>query len=188
MSPPLVDSGILGREAEIDDIAVSHDVFLALEPDLSVIAARCHRAACDEGVVADDLSANEAACDVAVDFAGGRLSGCTARDRPGAAFILADSAKGDVPSRSYLARITRSRPDSRRPRSARNVRASPSSSREISSSIFAHTATAAVAARDRKPLSPERAAACSIRVAPSPPASSFSSRLTTIRSGLADRN
>src|SRR5262245_43447425 len=96
MSPPLVDSGILGREAEIDDIAVSHDVFLALEPDLSVIAARCHRAACDEGVVADDLSANEAACDVAVDFAGGRLSGCTARDRPGAAFILADGEKGDV--------------------------------------------------------------------------------------------
>ena len=34
-----------GREAEVDDIAVLDDVFLAFEAHLSVIAARRHRAA-----------------------------------------------------------------------------------------------------------------------------------------------
>jgi hypothetical protein len=39
--------------AEVDDIAVLHDVVLAFETDLAVLAADVHRAARDERVVRD---------------------------------------------------------------------------------------------------------------------------------------
>ena len=63
------------REPEVDDVAVLDDVFLAFEAHFAVIAARRHRAARDQVVVADDLRADEASRDVAVDLAGGELRG-----------------------------------------------------------------------------------------------------------------
>src|SRR5207244_2121427 len=84
------------REAEVDDVAILHDVVLALEADLAVIAARGHRSARHQRIVADDFGADEAARDVAVDFACGELRGRPARDRPGAAFVLADREERDV--------------------------------------------------------------------------------------------
>ncbi len=75
------------------------------------------------------------------------------------------------------------------PRSERKAAASAGSSCAISSSIFAHTADAAVPARERNGVRPAVSAARSICAAASPPADrSASSRLITMSSGLADRN
>ena len=86
----------LCREAEVDDVAVLHDVFLALEPHLAVVAARGHRSARDQRVVADDLRADEPARDVAVDLAGRELRRRAARDRPRAALVFADREERNV--------------------------------------------------------------------------------------------
>src|SRR5688572_24020405 len=71
---------VLGGKAEIDDIAVLHDVFLALEPHFAVIAADRHRPAADQRVVGDDLGADEAALNVTVDLAGRQLRRRATRD------------------------------------------------------------------------------------------------------------
>src|SRR3972149_6806461 len=60
--------------------------------------------------------------------------------------------------------MTRSSPDSLKPRSARNVAASAASSCAISSSIFAQTATAAVPARERNGFQPAASAAGPVSV------------------------
>src|SRR5437773_124861 len=86
----------LRGEPEIDDVAVLHDVFLALEPHLAVVAAGGHRAARNERIVADDLRPDEAPRDVAVNLARGELRGRLARDRPGAAFVFADGEERHV--------------------------------------------------------------------------------------------
>jgi hypothetical protein len=79
-----------GGEAEVDDVSVLHDVFLAFQPDLAVIAAGGHRPARHQRVVAHYLGADDAAGDVAVDLAGSELRLNPARDRPGAAFVFAN--------------------------------------------------------------------------------------------------
>ena len=79
-------------------------------------------------------------------------------------------------------RTTRSRPVSRRPRSAKNARASTGSSCAISSSILAHTGTARVNACDSISVR------CVISTASSARWMSASSRLITTSSGLAERN
>src|SRR5947199_1421686 len=61
------------RVAEVDDVPVLNDVFLPFEAHFSVVAAGCHRAARDQGVVAHHFRADEAARDVAVDFTGSEL-------------------------------------------------------------------------------------------------------------------
>src|SRR5438094_7513264 len=77
-------------EAEVDNVAVLHDVILAFEPDLTAIAARGHRAARDQRIVADHFRANEPPRDVAVNLAGGELCGRVPRNRPRAALVVAD--------------------------------------------------------------------------------------------------
>ena len=54
-----------------------------------MVLARGHGAARDERIIRDHLGADEAAGDVAVDFAGGFLRHRAARNRPGAAFVFA---------------------------------------------------------------------------------------------------
>src|SRR5438034_920664 len=66
-------------EAEVDNVAVLHDVILAFEPDLTAIAARGHRAARDQRIVADHFRANEPPRDVAVNLAGGEIHSDIAR-------------------------------------------------------------------------------------------------------------
>src|SRR5688572_3204542 len=69
----VTDSGdaiALRRVAEVDDVAVLDDVLLAFEAQLAGVAARGHGPARHERVVTDDLGANEAALNVAVNFAG----------------------------------------------------------------------------------------------------------------------
>src|SRR6478735_9379248 len=92
------DSGdaILGGVTEIDDVAVFDDVFLAFEAQLAAVAARRHRPARHEGVVGDDLGADEPSRDIAVDFPR-RIEGARAApNRPGAAFVLADGEERHV--------------------------------------------------------------------------------------------
>ena len=57
-------------EAERHDVAVIHDVFLALNPGLALGASLSDRARLDEIVEADDLSLDEALFEVRVDDAG----------------------------------------------------------------------------------------------------------------------
>ncbi len=87
----------VGCKPEVDDIAVLHDVFLAFEAHLTVVAACGHRAAASERVVAHDFGADEAALNVAVNLAGGGLRRDAASDRPGAAFVFADGEERHVP-------------------------------------------------------------------------------------------
>src|SRR5205807_7541926 len=84
------------REAEIDDVAVLHDVLLALEAHFTVVAARRHRPARNERVIGDDFRADETTGNVAVDFPGGKLRLRLARNRPGPALILADREKRNI--------------------------------------------------------------------------------------------
>src|SRR2546422_633066 len=87
----LSTSFALCGEAEVDNVAVADDVVFAFEPDLTVIAARGHRAARDQTVVADHFRANEPPRDVAVNLAGGGLCGRVARNRPGAALVFVEA-------------------------------------------------------------------------------------------------
>src|SRR5437899_3246113 len=96
MSPPTATpdpSAASCRESKVDDVAVRDDVVLSFEADLAVIAARGHRSARDQMVVADHFGANESAGDVAVDLRGGELRRCLPRNRPRAAFVFADREK-----------------------------------------------------------------------------------------------
>src|SRR5687768_2284001 len=86
----------LRRKAEVDDIAVLHDVFLTFQADFAVVAARSHRTARRQRLIGDDLGADEPALNVAVNFAGGKLRGGAARDGPGAAFVFADREERHV--------------------------------------------------------------------------------------------
>jgi len=60
----------LHGKPEVDDVAVAHDVVLALEAELPRLAALRLAAQADEVLVRDHLGADEAALDVAVDLAG----------------------------------------------------------------------------------------------------------------------
>src|SRR5947208_16535080 len=83
------------REPEVDDVAVPHDVLLALEAQLPRLAALRLAPVADELVERHHLGADEAALDVAVDLAGGLERRRAAADRPGAALVLARGEEAD---------------------------------------------------------------------------------------------
>ena len=87
-------------EAEEDDVAVLHDVFLALRTDETLLLRRRHRAAGDEVVKRDHLRADKAALKVGVDLSCrlGRLG--TLLDRPGAHLRLTGGEVGDQPQQA----------------------------------------------------------------------------------------
>src|SRR5262249_11265941 len=76
-------------EPEVDDVAVPHHVVLALETELPGFAALHLAPVAGEVLPSDDLGADEAALDVAVDLAGRLDGGGAAPDRPGATLVLA---------------------------------------------------------------------------------------------------
>src|SRR2546422_8907664 len=86
----------LGCKSEIYDIAVLDDVLLAFEAHLAMVTAGSHRTAGNQRVVGNDFGADEPPGDVAVNLAGRQLCGRLARDRPGAALVLADGEERDV--------------------------------------------------------------------------------------------
>src|SRR4051812_13103045 len=82
-SPRSGSGGPSDVEAELHDVAVLHDVVLALYAHPAVRAGLRHRAGLDELVERDDLRLDEAALEVGVDDAGRLRGGRTDRDRPG---------------------------------------------------------------------------------------------------------
>src|SRR5207245_5260489 len=74
---------------EVDDVAVLHDVLLALETQLPCLATLRLAPVADEIVERDHLGADEPALDVAVDLAGGLERRRAAADGPRAALVLA---------------------------------------------------------------------------------------------------
>ena len=142
---------------ERDHVAVRDRIVFPLETQLTVFAARSERAAFEEPIARDYLSADEPALNIGVNRSSRENGRCHARDGPRAAFVLAHGKKRDVAEQSYAARMIRSRPDCFRPRSARNAAASAGSSAAISSSIFAQTAVTARRVA-RRSASPERRA------------------------------
>ena len=81
-------------EAEVDDVAILHDVVLALDADLAFLAGGGDAAGGDEVVVVDDLGADEAALEVRVDLAGSFRCRRALDDGPGAALIRAGRQEG----------------------------------------------------------------------------------------------
>jgi len=86
----------LRGEAEVDDVTVSNHVLLAFEAHLAVVATRSHRSARDQHVVGDDFGANEAALNVGMNLARGRLCRRSPRNGPGAALVVADREERQV--------------------------------------------------------------------------------------------
>src|SRR5690606_30207458 len=74
-------------EAELDDVAVGHDVVLALDAGLAGGARRGDRARGDEVVERDDLRLDEALFEVGVNDSGGLRRLPALADRPGARLL-----------------------------------------------------------------------------------------------------
>src|SRR4051794_27011270 len=71
-------------EAELHDVAVRHDVVLALDPDPTARLGLGHRSGLHELLEADDLGLDEATLEVGVDHAGCLGGSGALWDRPGA--------------------------------------------------------------------------------------------------------
>src|SRR5207244_3796299 len=85
----------LGGDAEVDDVAVLDDVVAPLETESPVRAAGGDRAGVDQDLPGHDLGADEVLLEVGVDRRGGLDGVGPARDRPGAALVLARRQEGD---------------------------------------------------------------------------------------------
>src|SRR5690606_25303322 len=81
-------------EAEVQDIAFLHDVFLAFQPQPARVACAGFALVLDEVVVADGFSSNEAFLEIGVDHGGGLRSGGAFLHRPGAHFLHAGGEVG----------------------------------------------------------------------------------------------
>ena len=85
-------------EEEVHDVAVLHDVLLALDADLAHVAARLFGAQRHVVVVLDDLGADEAAFEVGVDYTG------TLRSLP--ALVMPAVCGAFIPLRNVHARVS----------------------------------------------------------------------------------
>src|SRR5690606_39977280 len=81
-------------EAEMQDVAFLHPVFLALQPQPAGLARAGFAAVADEVVVGNGLGADEALLEVGVDDRGGLGRGRAALDRPRAHFLDAGGEGG----------------------------------------------------------------------------------------------
>ena len=128
----------LDVEQEVDDVAVLHDVVLALAADQTLCLGGSHGAAGLHILKGNDLGADEPPLKVGVDLAGG-LGGLGALfDGPGPALVGARGQEGNEAQQSVLLRISRSRPDSLTPSSSMNMAfSSGSSSSAMSASSLA---------------------------------------------------
>ena len=91
---PRYEQNLSHVEAEVDDVAILHDVVLALDADLAFLACGGDAAGGDEVVVVDDLGADEAALEVRMDLAGGFRCRRALDNGPGAALIRAGRQEG----------------------------------------------------------------------------------------------
>src|SRR4051794_35338041 len=77
-----VASELLDVEAELDHVAVGHDVVLAFHPHLAGGTRGSHRAGRHQVVVGDDLGLDEAALEVRMDHTGRLWRRTALADRP----------------------------------------------------------------------------------------------------------
>src|SRR5687768_9784315 len=84
-------------EAEIDHVAVLHDVVLSFRSEARALAGRREAAGGDQIVERGHLGPDEAALEVGVDGARGAGGARAGADRPGAAFVLARREELDQP-------------------------------------------------------------------------------------------
>src|SRR5215813_13969573 len=87
-------------EAELDHVAVLHDVVLALDAGLARGARRRYRPGRDQVVVGDDLGLDEAALEVAVDHAGRLRGGRPDGDLPGPRLLGPSGQERGQPQRA----------------------------------------------------------------------------------------
>src|SRR6266536_3408453 len=81
-------------EAELDDVAVGHEVVLALDADPAGGSGGGHGAGGDQVGEGDDLGLDEAALEVGVDHAGGLGGGGAGADGPGPGLLGAGGEEG----------------------------------------------------------------------------------------------
>src|SRR3954471_19768627 len=81
----------LDVEAELHDVAVRHDVVLALDADPAAGLRLGHRAGLDEIRERHDLRLDEASLEVGMDDTGGLGGGGATADRPGARLLRTSS-------------------------------------------------------------------------------------------------
>src|SRR5690349_11914815 len=95
----LVHSGAsrarLGREAEMEDVAVLHHVVLAFEPELAGVARAGLARQRHVVVIGDGLGADEALLEIGVDHACGLRRACALGHGPGPRFLRASSEISD---------------------------------------------------------------------------------------------
>src|SRR6185295_138884 len=85
----------LDGEAKVDDVGILDEILFAFEPKFAGFLAFCFAAVNDEILVGGHFSANKAALDVAMYFAGGFFGNGALGDRPGAHFVFASGKKTD---------------------------------------------------------------------------------------------
>src|SRR5215472_16619361 len=85
--------------AELHDVAVAHEVVLALDAGLAGGAGRRHRAGRHQVIERHDLRLDEAALEVAMDYAGRLWGGRADRDLPGARLLRPGRQEGLQPKR-----------------------------------------------------------------------------------------
>src|ERR1700682_3189568 len=78
-----------GGMAEVDHVAILHDVLLAFKANLRIFAAGGERTAPEQRPAGHHLRADEAALNIAVDLACSQLGAGAARNRPCAVFVFA---------------------------------------------------------------------------------------------------
>src|SRR5438309_6315549 len=83
-------SSVLDGGADVEDVAVAHDVFLPLQTHLAALARLGFRTDSHEFLVVDHLGADETALEVRVDLPGGAGSAIAAVNRPGAHLVFTD--------------------------------------------------------------------------------------------------
>src|SRR5205809_559468 len=87
-------------EADVQDVAVAHDVGLPLEPLLPLAGDLRVRAQFDQVAPVDDFAPDEAAGDVGVDRAGGIERGLAVAQRPRPRLLFAGGEERDQVERA----------------------------------------------------------------------------------------
>ena len=90
-------------EQEVDNVAVFHDVLLALASKKPLRLGVCQRAAGFEIVECDDLGTDEATLKIGVDLAGSLRRLGAALDGPRTAFVASSGQEGDQPEQAVAA-------------------------------------------------------------------------------------
>jgi hypothetical protein len=139
-NPPKSDI-LLHVEQKVQHIAILNHIFLAFGAHFAGFFGARFALVSDEIIKAYCLRADEAFFKIGMDHAGGLRCGVTGMDGPGANFLDAGGEISLQAEQLVGGADQRFKPGSSRPRSARNICFSSSSSSAISASMAAQMAT-----------------------------------------------